>query len=65
MEKKIFGSWGGVCKLDNDINKIFRYFNQKNTFSKYGKISFFKLSNIDNAFKKVISGKINRAIIKF
>tara|TARA_B100000902_G_scaffold398192_1_gene464152 strand:- start:800 stop:1804 length:1005 start_codon:yes stop_codon:yes gene_type:complete len=63
--KKIYGSWGGNCKLDKDINKIFNYFNKKNTFSTYGKISFFNLSNINQAFRKVISGQINRAIIKF
>ena len=63
--KKIYGSWGGNCKLDNDINKIFEYFNKRNTFSTYGKIAFFKLSNINQAFDKVISGQINRAIIKF
>ena len=63
--KKILGSWGGNCKLDNDINKIFNFFNKKNTFSTYGKISFFNLNNINKAFKQVISGQINRAIIKF
>ena len=63
--KKIYGSWGGNCRLDKDINKIFNYFNKKNTFSTYAKISFFKLSSIDEAFNKVISGQINRAIIKF
>jgi S-(hydroxymethyl)glutathione dehydrogenase / alcohol dehydrogenase len=63
--KKIYGSWGGNCKLDNDINKIFEYFNKRNTFSTYGKIAFFELSNINQAFNKVISGQINRAIIKF
>lgn len=63
--KKIYGSWGGGCKLDVDIDKIFNYFNKRNTFSTYGKISFFKLSDINKAFKEVISGQINRAIIKF
>ncbi len=63
--KKIYGSWGGNCKLDKDIDKIFRYFNKKNIFSTHGKISLFNLENINQAFKKVISGQINRAIIKF
>ena len=63
--KKIYGSWGGNCKLDNDIGKIFRYFNEKNVFSISGKISFFNIEKIHNAFDKVISGQINRAIIKF
>ena len=63
--KTIYGSWGGGCKLDKDINKIFKYFNEKNIFSTHGKISFFTLRNINLAFKKVISGQINRAIIKF
>ena len=63
--KKIYGSWGGDCNLDVDIHKIFNYFNKRNTFSTYGKISFFKLSDINKAFKKVISGQINRVIIKF
>jgi len=63
--KKIYGSWGGCCKLDKDITNIFKYFNKKNFFSSYAKISFFKLNNINHAFKKVISGQINRAIIKF
>ena len=62
--KKIYGSWGGCCTLDKDINNIFKYFNNKNIFSTYGKMSFFKLKNINQAFKKVISGEINRAIIK-
>lgn len=63
--KKIYGSWGGNCRLDSDINKIFKYFNEKNTFSTFGKIEFFKLNHINQAFNKVISGQINRAIIKF
>ena len=63
--KKIYGSWGGNCKLDKDINNIFKYFNKKNMFSKSAKISFFKLNNINQAFRKVILGQINRAIIKF
>lgn len=63
--KKIYGSWGGNCKLDNDIDKIFKFFNKKNVFSISGKITFFNLQNINRAFKKVISGQINRAIIKF
>ena len=44
--KKIYGSWGGNCKLDNDIGKIFRYFNEKNVFSISGKISFFNIEKI-------------------
>lgn len=63
--KKIYGSWGGNCKLDRDIEKIFKYFGKKNIFSSSGKISFFKLKNIHQAFNKVIAGEINRAIIKF
>ena len=63
--KKIYGSWGGNCKLDSDIEKIFEYFDKKNIFSTSGKISFFNLKNINKAFNKVISGQINRAIIKF
>ena len=63
--KRIYGSWGGNCKLDIDINKIFEYFNKKNIFSTSAKISFFNLENINQAFNKVISGQINRAIIKF
>lgn len=63
--KKIFGSWGGGCKLDKDIDKIFNFFNRESVFSNNGKISFYKLTNINSAFKEVISGKINRAIIKF
>jgi Zn-dependent alcohol dehydrogenases, class III len=62
--KKIYGSWGGCCKLDNDINKIFEYFNRKNTFSTFSKISFFRLNDINQAFRKVLLGQINRAIIK-
>ena len=63
--KKIYGSWGGNCKLDRDIKKIFEYFGQTNIFSSSGKISFFNLKNINKAFNKVIAGEINRAIIKF
>jgi Zn-dependent alcohol dehydrogenase len=63
--KRIYGSWGGNCKLDIDINKIFKYFNKKNIFTISGKISFYSLENINQAFNKVISGQINRAIIKF
>jgi len=63
--KKIYGSWGGCCKPDKDIKKIFNYFENKNIFSRYSKISFFNLENIENAFRETISGKINRAIIKF
>ena len=62
--KKIYGSWGGNCKLDVDIDKIFKYFDEKNVFSLCGKISFFGLKNINRAFNKVISGQINRAIFK-
>jgi len=63
--KRIYGSWGGNCNLDIDINKIFKYFDEKNIFSTSAKISFFNLENINQAFNKVISGQINRAIIKF
>ena len=63
--KRIYGSWGGNCKLDIDIKKIFEYFNKKNIFTASGKISFYSLENINLAFNKVISGQINRAIIKF
>ena len=63
--KKIYGSWGGGCKLDKDINNIFEYFNKKNMFSKSAKISFFRLNNINQAFRQVILGQISRAIIKF
>jgi Zn-dependent alcohol dehydrogenase len=63
--KRIYGSWGGNCNLDVDIKKIFEYFNKKNIFTTSGKISFYRLENINIAFKKVISGQINRAIIKF
>jgi len=63
--KRIYGSWGGNCNLDIDINKIFEYFNKKNIFSTSAKVSFFNLENINQAFNKVISGQINRAIIKF
>jgi len=63
--KRIYGSWGGNCNLDIDINRIFKYFSRKNIFSTSGKISFFNLKNLNQAFNKVISGKINRAIIKF
>ncbi len=63
--KKIYGSWGGGCHLDKDINKIFNYFEKKNIFSSFAKISFFQLKNINKAFKEVLSGKINRAIIRF
>ena len=63
--KKIYGSWGGCCKPDKDIKKIFNYFENKNIFSRYSKISFFNLENIENAFRETMSGKINRAIIKF
>jgi Zn-dependent alcohol dehydrogenase len=62
--KRIYGSWGGDCNLDIDINKIFEYFNKKNILTTSGKISFYRLENINLAFKKVISGQINRAIIK-
>ena len=63
--KRIYGSWGGNCNLDIDINKIFKYFDEKNIFSTSAKISFFNFENINQAFNKVISGQINRAIIKF
>ncbi len=63
--KEIYGSWGGCCKPDKDINKIFNFFDKKNMFSSFAKIDFYKLNNIDQAFKKVSTGQINRAIIKF
>lgn len=63
--KKLFGSWGGNSQLDKDIEKIFNFFEKKNIFTAQGKISFFKLNQINDAFKKVISGQINRAVIKF
>ena len=50
---------------DRDIEKIFEYFEKKNIFSSSGKIYFFNLKNINKAFNKVISGEINRAVIKF
>ena len=36
--KKIYGSWGGCCKPDNDIKRIFKFFNYKNIFSQNSKI---------------------------
>ncbi len=63
--KRILGSWGGGCELDYDINKIFKFFDNKNIFSSKAKISFFNINNLDNAFKAIISGKTNRVIVKF
>ena len=63
--KKIFGSWGGCCKPDRDINKIFKYFNYKNVFTKNSKIKKYKLNKISSAFEDVSKGNIHRAIIEF
>jgi len=63
--KRIFGSWGGCCKPDRDINKIFKYFNYKNVFTKNSKIKKYKLNKISSAFKDVLKGNIHRAIIEF
>ncbi len=63
--KRIFGSWGGCCKPDRDINKIFNFFNCKNIFTKNSKIKKYKLKNISSAFNDVSNGNIHRAIIEF
>jgi len=63
--KKIYGSWGGCCKPDNDIKRIFKFFNYKNIFSKNLKIKKYKLNKIKNAFSDVLKGKAHRAVIEF
>ena len=63
--KKIFGSWGGCCHLDKDIQKIFKFFDYKNTFIKNSKIKKYSLNKISLAIEEVLKGKVNRAIIKF
>ena len=63
--KKIYGSWGGCCKPDKDIKKIFKFFNDKNIFSQNLKIKKYKLNQISLAFKDILKGKSHRAIIKF
>lgn len=63
--KKIYGSWGGCCNPDKDINKIFKFFDYKNIFSKKLKIKKYNLFKISMAFKDILDGKVHRAIIKF
>lgn len=63
--KKIYGSWGGCCRPDKDIKKIFNFFNSKNIFTQKLKIKKYKLDKISSAFKDILKGKVHRAIIKF
>ena len=63
--KRIYGSWGGCCKPDKDIAKIFKFFNYNNSFTKHAKIKKYKLNKITFAFKDVLIGKVHRAIIEF
>jgi S-(hydroxymethyl)glutathione dehydrogenase/alcohol dehydrogenase len=63
--KKIYGSWGGCCKPDRDIKKIFKFFNYKNIFIQNLIIKQYKLSKISLAFKDILQGKAHRAVIKF
>jgi Zn-dependent alcohol dehydrogenase len=63
--KKIYGSWGGCCKPDRDIKKIFKFFNDKNIFSQNLKIKKYRLNEVSLAFKDILKGKSHRAVIKF
>lgn len=63
--KKIYGSWGGLCKPDKDIKKIFKFFSNKNVFIKNSKIKKYKLDKISQAFSDILKGKAHRAIIEF
>jgi S-(hydroxymethyl)glutathione dehydrogenase/alcohol dehydrogenase len=63
--KQIYGSWGGSCKPDRDIKKIFKFFNYKNVFSKNIKIKKYKLNRLSLAFKDILNGKAHRAVITF
>lgn len=63
--KKILGTWGGGCKQDKDINKIFKFFGNENVYTMNSEIKKYKLSNISVAFKDVLKGNIHRAVIHF
>jgi S-(hydroxymethyl)glutathione dehydrogenase / alcohol dehydrogenase len=63
--KKIYGSWGGCCKPDRDIKRIFKFFDYKNVFIENSKIKKYKLSQITLAFKDILNGKAHRAVIRF
>ncbi len=63
--KKIFGSWGGSCKPDKDITKIFNYFNKKNLYSANIKFKIYSINNIYKAIDDMITGKVQRSVLKF
>jgi S-(hydroxymethyl)glutathione dehydrogenase/alcohol dehydrogenase len=62
--KKIYGSWGGSCKPDRDINKIFNILEKKPIFSKKNITKTFDLSKINNAILALKKGKVLRPLIK-
>lgn len=59
--KKVFGSWGGGCKLDKDVKKIFRFFNEKSIFDKR-LIKIISLKRLPQLFKEKI--KPFRTVVK-
>ena len=63
--KKILGSWGGSCKPDQDISKIFNFFNKQNLYSKNIKFKIYSINNIYKAINDMIKGKVQRSVLRF
>lgn len=62
--KKIYGSWGGSCKPDEDISKIFNILEQKPIFNEEKITKTFDLSKINNAILALKKGRVLRPLIK-
>jgi len=62
--KKIFGTWGGSSKLDNDITRFDKIIKNKNISLNLFFSKIYKLKEINKAFTDLSKGKIIRAIIK-
>ena len=63
--KKIYGSWGGSSKPDQDITKLFKILKKKSIFTKKQITETYSLKNINKAIIALKKGKILRPLIKF
>lgn len=62
--KKIYGSWGGYCKPDRDIKKIFKIMRKYHSFIERNGLKLYRLNDISKALIDLKNHKVLRPIIK-
>ena len=62
--KKIYGAWGGFCKPDRDIPKIFNIMKKYHKFIDRNGLKVYNLSNIKIALVELRNNKVLRPLIK-